>query len=106
MSTTGALRIAIGSTIRARRKARGLTLDDLSTAAGLSLGFLSQIELGRNWASVDVLYRVCSALGLKLSEVFSRAESGECCECGCDAPGNGVRTLNMASTIYSEEFAR
>ena len=36
----------------------------------LSLGYLSQIELGKNSASIETLYRICLALGMRLSELF------------------------------------
>ena len=76
--TETALKEALGAAIRNRRKALGLTLSDLSkrTAelsrkrAGVSLGYLSQIELGKNSASIETLYLISLALGVKLSELF------------------------------------
>jgi DNA-binding NtrC family response regulator len=66
----GALREALGRSIRERRKAMDLTLVQLASRSDVSVGYLSQVELGRNSASIETLYRVCLALGWKLSELF------------------------------------
>ena len=47
---------------RNRRKALGLTLADVAKRSNVSLGYLSQIELGKSSASVETLYRVCLTL--------------------------------------------
>jgi len=65
-----ALRETLGTAIRERRKALKLTLADLARKADLSVGYLSQIELGKNSASIETLYRICLALGMKMSELF------------------------------------
>src|SRR5262249_45355038 len=59
--TEDALKEALGATIRERRKALGLTLSNMSDRTGVSLGYLSQIELGKNSASIETLYRICLA---------------------------------------------
>jgi ActR/RegA family two-component response regulator/DNA-binding XRE family transcriptional regulator len=68
--TEDALKEALGAAIRERRKAMGLTLANMSDRTGVSLGYLSQIELGKNSASIETLYRICLALGMKMSELF------------------------------------
>ena len=35
----------------------------MSDRTDVSLGYLSQIELGKNSASIETLYRICLALG-------------------------------------------
>lgn len=72
--TEDALREALGSAIRERRKALGLTLSNMSDRTGVSLGYLSQIELGKNSASIETLYRICLALGMKMSELFQAVQ--------------------------------
>lgn len=74
--TEDALREALGQAIRERRKALGLTLSNLSDRTGVSLGYLSQIELGKNSASIETLYRICLALGMKMSELFQSVQRG------------------------------
>ncbi len=72
--TEDALREALGSAIRERRKALGLTLANMSDRTNVSLGYLSQIELGKNSASIETLYRICLALGMKMSELFQAVQ--------------------------------
>ncbi len=69
--TEDALREALGAAIRERRKALGFTLSNMSERTGVSLGYLSQIELGKNSASIETLYRICLALGMKMSDLFT-----------------------------------
>jgi CheY-like chemotaxis protein len=65
-----ALRESLGAAIRERRKSLGMTLADLSERADVSLGYLSQIELGKNSASIETLYRISLGLGIKLADLF------------------------------------
>jgi DNA-binding response OmpR family regulator len=65
-----ALREALGFVIRERRKALGLTLAQLAQRTDVSLGYLSQIELGKNSASIETLYRISLGLGVKLADLF------------------------------------
>jgi DNA-binding NtrC family response regulator len=60
----------IGEKIREGRKSRSLTLAQLAERTGLSVGFLSQIELGKNSASVETLYRIARALGTEPGDFF------------------------------------
>lgn len=71
-----ALRETLGATIREKRKAQGMTLAQMSARAEVSLGYLSQIELGKNSASIETLYRICLALGMKLSDLFAVVQRG------------------------------
>jgi CheY-like chemotaxis protein len=70
-----ALRESLGGAIRERRKALGLTLAQMAQRTGVSLGYLSQIELGKNSASIETLYRISLGLGLKMSELFQTIQS-------------------------------
>ncbi len=72
--TEEALRESLGSAIRERRKTLGFTLSNMSERTGVSLGYLSQIELGKNSASIETLYRICLALGIKMSELFTAVQ--------------------------------
>jgi len=72
--TEEALRESLGAAIRERRKALGFTLSTMSEKTGVSLGYLSQIELGKNSASIETLYRICLALGIKMSDLFTAVQ--------------------------------
>lgn len=70
-----ALREQIGSAIRERRKGLGLTLAELAKRTGVSLGYLSQIELGKNSASIETLYRVALGLRIRVADLFQAVQS-------------------------------
>lgn len=65
------LRKVIGDVLRARRLAQHRTLREVSTAANVSLGYLSEIERGHKEASSELLASICDALGTGLSDVLS-----------------------------------
>jgi transcriptional regulator with XRE-family HTH domain len=64
------LRRVIGDALRARRQGQHRTLREVSTAANVSLGYLSEIERGQKEASSELLAAICEALGARLSEVL------------------------------------
>ena len=67
----------IGTALRERRKLRGLTLLEASALAGISLGYLSQVERGENSVSITLLVRMARAVGAKASEIVVEAEAAE-----------------------------
>jgi transcriptional regulator with XRE-family HTH domain len=67
------LRRVIGDALRARRQDQHRTLREISTAANVSLGYLSEIERGQKEASSELLASICEALGSQLSEVLREA---------------------------------
>ena len=69
-----ALRESLGTAIRERRKGLSLTLAQMAQRTGVSLGYLSQIELGKNSASIETLYRISLGLGIKMSELFESVQ--------------------------------
>src|SRR3954462_14376869 len=64
------LRRMLGATLRRARHERGLTLRDVSAAADVSIGYLSEVERGRKEASSEVVAAVCAALGLRLTDLL------------------------------------
>ena len=63
-----------GRVIRACREQRGLSQEALAELAGLSRGFLGEIERGEAVPSVDSLQKLADALGEKLSYVVCKYE--------------------------------
>lgn len=55
---------ALGQQIRQARRARGFTLKTLAERTGLSLRFLSEIERGKEGASIGRVLQVAEVLGL------------------------------------------
>ncbi|MEU5939165.1 helix-turn-helix transcriptional regulator [Micromonospora sp. NPDC047548] len=64
------LRRVIGDALRARRQGQQRTLREVSTAANVSLGYLSEIERGQKEPSSELLAAICDALGARLSELL------------------------------------
>jgi transcriptional regulator with XRE-family HTH domain len=72
---SGAILRLIGQRLRALRQERGLSLAQVAAAAGLTRGFLSQLELGDTAASVSSLVKIASALGVEVTSLFERPPS-------------------------------
>jgi transcriptional regulator with XRE-family HTH domain len=64
------LRHLLGDALRRLRQRQGRTLREVSAAARVSLGYLSEVERGQKEASSELLAAICSALGAPLSQVF------------------------------------
>jgi transcriptional regulator with XRE-family HTH domain len=60
---------AMGARIRALRRARRLTLDDLAAASGVSRSMISEIERGGRAPTVLVLDRIATALGSSIARL-------------------------------------
>jgi transcriptional regulator with XRE-family HTH domain len=67
------LRRVLGDALRARRQAQHRTLREVSGAANVSLGYLSEVERGQKEASSELLAAICDALGTHLSDVLRDA---------------------------------
>lgn len=76
------LRELLGATLRAERMSQARTLREVSGAARVSLGYLSEVERGQKEASSELLGAICGALELPLADVLRvvadrfEAESG------------------------------
>jgi len=60
----------IGETIRGLRKDRGLTLKQMARRTGLSVSLLSQIERAESSASISSLYKIATALDVRIQDLF------------------------------------
>jgi transcriptional regulator with XRE-family HTH domain len=56
---------ARGSTLRAVRRARGISLRQAATRAHIDVGHLSKVERGQKQLSIDSLYRLAVVLDLR-----------------------------------------
>ena len=64
------LRRLLGDVLREHRREQGRTLREVSAAARVSLGYLSEVERGQKEASSELLGSICEALDVPLSEVL------------------------------------
>ncbi len=70
------LRRVVGEQLRRLRQDQGRTLRDVSSAARVSLGYLSEIERGQKEPSSELLAAICTALDVPLS-ILMRSVSDE-----------------------------
>ena len=65
------LRTQLGNTLRGHRQSQRRTLRDVSGAARVSLGYLSEVERGQKEASSELLASICDALDLGLADLLA-----------------------------------
>lgn len=63
---------SLGADLRALRKARGLTLQDMAAAVGRSVGWVSQVERDLSAPSITDLRLIASTLDVAVSTLFQR----------------------------------
>jgi len=90
------LRRVIGDALRGRRQHQHRTLREVSTAANVSLGYLSEIERGQKEASSELLASICDALGAHLSEVLREVSDTMALAEQLDGIDSGARTPSGA----------
>ncbi|HEX3770612.1 MAG TPA: XRE family transcriptional regulator [Polyangiaceae bacterium] len=66
----------VAENLRQRRKARGLSLDDLARSSGVSRAALSQIETCKSNPTVGVLWKIAVGLGIPFAELIGAPRSG------------------------------
>lgn len=64
------LRLLVGDVLRRHRLRQSKTLREVSAAAQVSLGYLSEVERGRKEASSELLGSICAALEVSLADVL------------------------------------
>lgn len=62
--------LALGRELRRRRQTRGLSLDALGEAAGLTPNYVGSIELGRRDPSLSTMIRIAQAMGSEIGELL------------------------------------
>jgi transcriptional regulator with XRE-family HTH domain len=64
----------LGEELRRAREKAGLSQEEVAHRAGIDRSYLSQLENDRKSPTVDLLLRVCGALGTKMSTLIGRVE--------------------------------
>lgn len=72
----GDLTPVVGANLRRLRVRRGLSLERLSKASGVSRAMLSQIELGQSAPTINVLWKISRALAVPFSALISHRPEG------------------------------
>jgi transcriptional regulator with XRE-family HTH domain len=64
-------RLAFGRAMRQRRKALGLSQEELGDRAGLEQSYISNIEAGVRNVSIDNIARIAKSLDVEIAALFS-----------------------------------
>lgn len=99
------LRNALGETLRNARNRQNRTLRDVSTAANVSLGYLSEVERGRKEASSELLASICDALDVELSDLLDSVSAAMRTDIA-PADKSGVITNSIKTGLGGSNRAR
>ncbi|SMC27738.1 DNA-binding transcriptional regulator, XRE-family HTH domain [Andreprevotia lacus DSM 23236] len=66
---------AFGIALRKLRKQRKLSQEKLALEADVERNYISLLELGRNSASIKVIFKLAKVLGVRPSELVGLAEA-------------------------------
>ena len=64
----------LGEELRKARQQAGLTQETLAFEAGVDRTYISQLEHDKKSPTLDVLFRISDALGIKASVLIARVE--------------------------------
>jgi transcriptional regulator with XRE-family HTH domain len=67
----GAARAMLGNRLRAARERARMSTRDAAARAGVSAGFISQLENGKCGVSIGVLKRISAAVGISVADLLS-----------------------------------
>ncbi|MEM7472830.1 MAG: cupin domain-containing protein [Pseudomonadota bacterium] len=98
----------LGADLRALRKARGMTLIELSEVLGRSVGWLSQVERDKSEPGVTDLRMIAKALDVSVSSLFRQsavpvAEQGYVVRAGARRP-IGSREAGLVEELLSPDL--
>lgn len=65
----------VGARLRGARQQRGLTLEELALAAGMSASTLSRLESGKRQASLELLLPLTRRLGIRLDDLVPQEQA-------------------------------
>lgn len=65
----------VAASIRRARAERGLSLEKLSKVSGVSRAMIGQIELGKSTPTINVLWKIATALDVPFSALISEGKS-------------------------------
>lgn len=92
--------LKIGPLIRARRRHLSMTLQALGTAAGVSVGYLSQIERDNATPSLGTLAQIARALGVGLDYFIAMPQAAD----SLARAGERARFSIDGSSIHYEQL--
>ncbi|WP_299139129.1 helix-turn-helix domain-containing protein [uncultured Tateyamaria sp.] len=99
---------SLGADLRALRKSRGMTLQDMASALGRSVGWVSQVERDLSEPSITDLRHIAAQLDIAVSTLFRRGtapqdEEGYVVRSGARRP-IGSRTAGLVEELLSPDL--
>lgn len=74
---TDEIRLSLGDALRQRRKELGLKMQSVADDAGLSVGFISQVERGLTAPSLGSLASIARVLDLRLRDILDQPDGAD-----------------------------
>jgi transcriptional regulator with XRE-family HTH domain len=68
------INVLLGSALRSARLAAGITQESLAFQANLDRTYISHLENGHKSPTVDVLFRISTALGISAAQLITQVE--------------------------------
>src|SRR5690625_47836 len=85
--------IKIGDQLKALRRAKGLTTDDLAKKVSVSQSYISRFENNKAIPDIDMLQKILTALNTDLAKFFST---------DINMPEDVIRLINTIQTMSPE----
>ena len=100
----GEAKEGVGEQLRELRRAKGMTLTEVAAAAGVSVGYLSQIERNQSRLPIGVLRRISDVLGIHSNYFFQREARGRADERDIVVRAANRRRMTFTGLGISEEL--
>jgi transcriptional regulator with XRE-family HTH domain len=95
---------ALGGKLRRRRKRRGLSLQAVASASGVSIGALSQIERDLSQPSLRSLRQICAVLDLPIGWLFEEPTSRPAEDAGLIVRVRNRRVMDLGAKGMVKEI--
>ena len=95
---------AIGEQLRELRLLKNRTLKEVAEKAGISVGYLSQLERNHSRLPIGVLKRISDALGVHMNWFFQQKNAGDASERDIVVRANNRRSMSFTGLGITEEL--
>jgi transcriptional regulator with XRE-family HTH domain len=95
---------AIGQQLRELRQLKNMTLKEVSAKAGISVGYLSQLERNHSRLPIGVLKKISDALGVHMNWFFQQNTVGDASERDIVVRAGNRRSLSFTGLGITEEL--
>ena len=95
---------AIGAQLRELRLLKNLTLKEVSEQAGISVGYLSQLERNHSRLPIGVLKKISDVLGVHMNWFFQQSSGGDASERDIVVRAGNRRSLSFTGLGITEEL--